>query len=497
MAFLRKQTSEGSIGLLYSVIQKCMRRGMEEECLYYSRILFNEGTPNSLRKRLVYITNEDIGHIELSNEIVECSDEDLFKYVAICCRLKKTHDTAWLSRLSLHYSMNKIVPKSEEMIESVKMTECVRREDFKSIREYIGKKYCKLYSFSGRNNLVWAAYIMFNRRPELNQEYSLDIELLEPRKFVELPFWVKDKHVSGGTSGYKFFFDNSLVVNENIYGLEGDRYATECKKVYLDDEENLGNGKTKVLYKKWKEQIEIDIENEKTDVEDAGGSFEKKIPGFKDVVQVQLITSRGKPQVYFATSLEDGKKYVLKGPIEIKMRKQIMRSEIVKKTLDMNHLNVEFINLFGQNWMKSDSLLDYDFTKKELKSSKIETNVYIYNGVNNNYNFDNINEDNFMDLFENFMFRLVIGANDHCARNFITDGNKVYSIDDHCLEEDFESISIRIMKKEIKVKWFGYLVIHEQKVYEILNKWGLKIKNEGMLSRIEKLKTYVEKIKNE
>ena len=53
------------------------------------------------------------------------------------------------------------------------------------------------------------------------------------------------------------------------------------------------------------------------------------------------------------------------------------------------------------------------------------------------------------------------------------------------------------MKKEIKVKWFEYLVIHEEKVYEILNKWELKIKNEGMLSRIEKLKTYVEKIKNE
>ena len=48
MAFLRKQTSEGNIGLLYSVIQKCMRRGLEEECLYYSDILFKEGTPNSL-----------------------------------------------------------------------------------------------------------------------------------------------------------------------------------------------------------------------------------------------------------------------------------------------------------------------------------------------------------------------------------------------------------------------------------------------------------------
>ena len=74
MAFLRKQTSEGSIAELYSVIQKCIRRGLEEECLYYSNILYKEGTPNSLRKRLVYVTNEDIGHINLSNEIVECSD---------------------------------------------------------------------------------------------------------------------------------------------------------------------------------------------------------------------------------------------------------------------------------------------------------------------------------------------------------------------------------------------------------------------------------------
>ena len=43
------------------------------------------------------------------------------------------------------------------------------------------------------------------------------------------------------------------------------------------------------------------------------------------------------------------------------------------------------------------------------------------------------------------------------------------------------------MKKEIKVKWFEYLVIHEEKVYEILDKWKAIIKNEGMLNRIDKL----------
>ena len=46
-----------------------------------------------------------------------------------------------------------------------------------------------------------------------------------------------DKHVPGGTKGYKFFIENSLVVNENIYE-NGDKFGEECSKVYLDDEKN-------------------------------------------------------------------------------------------------------------------------------------------------------------------------------------------------------------------------------------------------------------------
>ena len=476
MAFLRKQTSEGSIGLLYSIIQKCIRRGMEEECLYYSDILFKEGTPNSLRKRLVYVCNEDIGHIKLSNEIMVCNDEDLYKYLIVLCRLKKTHDPAWLSRLSLHYAMNNIDTDNEELIEGMKITEYIREDNYKKVREYISKEYNKLYSFSGKNNCCWASYILFKRRPELNQEYSLDIDLdnIEKRKFNEIPFWVMDKHVPGGTKGYKFFIENSLVVNENIYE-NGDKFGEECSKVYLDDEHNLGNGKTNVLYKLWKEgNKDIDI-------------YEKMIPGYKDIVQIQLITSKYKPPVYFATSLEDNKKYVLKGPMTVKIRKQIIRSENLKKSLGLNHLNVEFINLFNQNWMKSDSLLDYDFNKKELKTSKLEDNVYIYNGVNNNYNFDNINEDNFMELFKNYIFRLIIGTNDHCCRNFITNGVNVYSIDDHCLDIDFDDLLNIKMKKDIKEKCKEYIILNKGNIIEILNKWKKIIITESMIKRIDKI----------
>jgi len=169
MAFLRKQTSEGSIGLLYSIIQKCIRRGLEEEALYYSNVIYTEATKNSLRKRLIYVSTEDIGNLRLSEEILLCKDEDLLKYLVICCRMKKTHDPAWLSRLALHYCMNKLETDNEELQEAMKLTEFVKIKDYDSIRKYLGN-YKKMYAFSGKNNLIWTTFILFNRRPELNQE---------------------------------------------------------------------------------------------------------------------------------------------------------------------------------------------------------------------------------------------------------------------------------------------------------------------------------------
>ena len=462
MAFLRKQTSEGSIGLLYSIIQKCIRRGLEEEALYYSNVIYTEATKNSLRKRLIYVSTEDIGNLRLSEEILLCKDEDLLKYLVICCRMKKTHDPAWLSRLALHYCMNKLETDNEELQEAMKLTEFVKIKDYDSIRKYLGS-YKKMYAFSGKNHLIWTTFILFNRRPELNQEYSLNdinLEEINPKKFPEVPFWVKDKHVAGGTKGYKFFFDNSLVVNEGLY--EVDKFAEETKKVYLDDEKNLGNGKTKVLYKKWLGE----------DLEDSLDEYEKKISGFKDVIQIQLITSKGKPPVYFVTSLQDGEKYVLKGPMKMDMRNQIMKTENLKKELGLNHLNVEFINIFNQNWMKSDSLLDYDITKKVLKTSKLETNVYIYSGENSNVSFDDLNDDNFLKIIEQYLFRLLTGANDHCARNFIKKDDIVYSIDDHSLEEDIKFNEIK-MKKSIKEIWNKNIIKFRKEILNKLFEWYL------------------------
>ena len=46
MAFLGKSTSEGNVGLLYSILQKCIRRGLENKALYYANIIYNEASIN-------------------------------------------------------------------------------------------------------------------------------------------------------------------------------------------------------------------------------------------------------------------------------------------------------------------------------------------------------------------------------------------------------------------------------------------------------------------
>lgn len=49
---------------------------------------------------------------------------------------------------------------------------------------------------------------------QINKEYNMDDDVAEIENFkqpVKFPDWVYDKHVHGGTPGYKFFFDNLVI----------------------------------------------------------------------------------------------------------------------------------------------------------------------------------------------------------------------------------------------------------------------------------------------
>ena len=177
------------------------------------------------------------------------------------------------------------------------------------------------------------------------------------------------------------------------------------------------------------------------------------------------------------------------------MRKQISRTEKIKKKLKLNHLNVEFINIFDQNWMKSDSLLDYDPNLKELKSSKLEQNVYIYSGENNNIDFEMINK-NFFKIFIQYLLKLLVGANDFCARNFIHKDNKFYSIDDHSLDAPIDLNNIK-MKNNIKIIWNQKIIEYKEEIIDLLYNWSLNfLENKELMNRICIIIDLIDKFEN-
>ena len=67
------------------------------------------------------------------------------------------------------------------------------------------------------------------------------------------------------------------------------------------------------------------------------------------------------------------------------------------------------------------------------------------------------------------------------------DDNKVYSIDDHCLDLDFEDIFNIKMKKNIKEKCQEYMIKYKTEILDILGEWDKIIINENMKKRIHKL----------
>ena len=330
--FLSRPTKDKgiSIGICYSVLQKCIRRCMTEEALYYGKLIFNDGTPNSLRKRLIQSCLEDMSNLELSIEILNAPDNKLFDYVQIASNNKKTHISSWYQRVCLDHAIYKTKNLDQEIKDGAKMHFLEKDKNYKEIRKILGKEYNKLYSFMNKERLVWAVKILWQNRKELRYEIDRTVnKKIKARKFEKLPNWVLDKHVPNGTPGYKFFFDNGCVMNNRIYQLE-EPYEIESKNIYFDEEKDFfGKSRTKTTLDRWKNNI----------------YFKDYIPsvllenGFRNIVQIQLLTRRNNPKVYFCTNFKDNKKYVLKGPLTELDKERIELTEEIKKIIKFPHLN--------------------------------------------------------------------------------------------------------------------------------------------------------------
>jgi len=448
---------------------------MLEECLYYGNLIKTYGTPNSLRKRLVQSCLEDMCHWDLAIEISKCGDDELEKYVYIVAKNKKTHISAWAQRVALDKAIKK---KDEshnpELAQLVKLTFLDVKEDYGAIRKFLGPDGSKLFTYMGKERLVWTVKVLWESRSILKYPLNRSIDdKIVPRKFDTIPEWCRDKHTVGGKAGYQFFFDNSCVMNNRVYSSTED-YEMTCKMIYLTEEAKYGNkARTKHTIERWREQLKKISTGASTGASD---TVPKQLIdyGYYDIIQIQLLTRKSNPKVYFCTQDKangEKKKYVLKGPINVFLAQNIRETERVKKILDQPHLNVKILKISGELWMRSDSLIDYT-NDVITKQSKLESTRNIYNGPNANCNFKKNLDKQFMGVMMAVLLKSLVGANDWAERNFITAAphSKVYSVDDHAKRDPIKELKPKLNKK-CSEQWDTLVEKHKQEIQDVLEKW--------------------------
>jgi hypothetical protein len=155
---------------------------------------------------------------------------------------------------------------------------------------------------------------------------------------------------------------------------------------------------------------------------------------YSHVLQTQLITAKEKPRTWFAT--QDGRQYVIKGPIPDQERKECMRSQRLKEILGIPHT---YMREEGE-FLIQNCIRDYTQLPTRVQSSRWEKNVPV--PVFGAWEWKEEMLENpekhrilLQSLMEGLLFRKIVGTNDTCSHNFVIWKNIVYSIDDRSLEK--------------------------------------------------------------
>lgn len=468
MAFLRKPCRDNlTMGVVYSCFQKCIRRGLLEESIYYGTVIFEDGTPNALRKRLCLITLEDTCRLDVACDMMNAQDNELLDYVQILVHLKKTHISAWAQRLVLENLLFKgTIELTEELLKIEELMVLMLDKKNKQIRDLLNaqrKGYGKLYTFTNKSRLVLSSYILSERK-ELQYTIDSRIRDVDGRKFDTIPFWVFDKHVSGGVKGYEFFIKEGLKSVNTLYDFEKEDYRVMCVEIYLRSEVKSG----KVVEELQKETFE---------------GFE----GYTNVIQIQLLTRRNHPKVYFATDVINGQKLVIKGPLTTTEVKTISWSEGLKRTLGENELNFKIVTIGGKQYMITDSIVDYETCTSEWKESKLECSR-IYTGKKAEFSWDVLcNCTHIWGFVKAYLLKLLLGANDFASRNFIIDSNnKVYSVDDASYHT--QPVVLRGLKKvSVNQSVCDYIRDNNDLFNILMDQWEMLI-DDNLKGRVSQLK---------
>ena len=426
--FLRQVGASGeyTFDVIYSGFQKLMRRNDVKTCLELAKE-FKE-YPNALKGRLMYNVAEDICDLDLLIAIynTEADVKKLINFVPPCCNHIKCREGLWAFRIACEKDLNfDELNDNDDLITAMcKLKTKIKANKTDDIIAYYELKYnCnilgKMFKYMKDNRTFLYSLIVYDKLQYTHEKFevkALDIDIDKIDK-ITLPKFVYDRHTSIGkrnpeTSDYSFFIDNIVLIPK--FGTEESPIEKEAKKLYKESDKSSS-----------------DFLKPFTDEE-----LQKYYPKPVDILkchrylQTQLITGRNKPKVYYY-DIKDDKSYskVIKGPVNYFDYLRNKYSDLLKKDVGLKSQHLKYAHgyIIANNFIK--------INPKEYvrKTSKLETDVKIFNGKTygcNKDTIDKLTEPEKLEWLKCLVFRKIIGTNDSCFRNFLAVNGHVITIDD-------------------------------------------------------------------
>lgn len=257
--------------------------------------------------------------------------------------------------------------------------------ELNKIFKFINKSRCFLYALTAK---FVCPYI--EEKYELKKDLEFDYEF---NKDFVLQEYVYDKHtLHGKDKSYAYFINNIILIPRK----EETEIEKKAKDIYITTNNSTGFW----LNKRKGEEVAKDLADGK-------------------LIQTQLITAKWKPTVFYYDKNNNNKyEFILKKKMKRKEMEECINCGKMKKILNLPSLDtkIENENLIMKNLIKIEP------NNIIKKTSKLETNVNIYNGEHYLYNHklqEKLNNDELIELFKLLLFRKIIGTNDTCERNII------------------------------------------------------------------------------
>lgn len=472
--FLKNKGASGqfTFDIIYSCLQKSLRRNDYE--LSMEMVKEFRDYPNALKKRLIYICCEDLPNLYLIKDIydTEADINKLLPFIKIICEHIKCREVIMAFRVACQDKINKEPFNKDDDLytwcQKLFTQLCKYDSDCKPVLDELIRKFpilnefkiTNIFNFINKNRVVLYSIIAFltidyiTIKKYIPDNFNNNIPFDFNFKKLTLPDYVYDKHVKISPESqktYKFFMDNIILIPRKP---ETD-LEVKGKNLYIATDKASGEYINKIRY-------------------DFGSSEIKKY-NFKDLrlIQTQLITGRSKPRTWFCCNLNK----VIKGPLNIKQIKELIDSDKLKRIFKLKRVHTEIIEIDGEFYLMFDNLIPINENETIVKSSKLETNVTIYNGnlyVLSSKEFSNLSDNVKLKVIKNLIFRKIIGTNDTCDRNIIVYKNKVASIDDPVLLQETEFMfKTHIVNTQVRTSYEDAY----EKNKKIIDDWLQEIRN--------------------